>query len=500
MMSQKTAYLIVILAVIAFSVSCSSRQYTTPLQPEAEKQQVEKVEETQKPQTEIQQTQDQDKPDSVEIFLKKTTNEVALLRAEGERLLKEEDLEEARKAYDEALDVILSSGLALDAHPQLSSLFKEITKEVVKVEDLISQSEAGVEETELTEEMDKMEEGEDGEIGENKEAPAVVTYDLPVVMNNRVEQYIKLFTEGKRRAAFEAGLKRSGQFVDRFKEILAEEGVPTDLVALAMIESTFKVRAYSRAKAKGIWQFMSWEAKHYGLKIDYWIDERSDPFKACRASARYLRELHDKLGDWLLAMAAYNTGPGRVSRAVKRLGTKDFWTIASSRRYLLRETRNFVPSILAACIIMKQPEKYGFGHVVKDDPWQFKEVPITSAIDLRVVADLAKVEVADIQALNPQLRRMITPQNYPDFKLKLPMNAVDDTAEKIASLPVKKQAQVYRTPGEKGANPLWNRKKISLQCQCHHDSKQHQESPQAQTWHALDYPIVTGIFTPVCCR
>lgn len=433
-MSQKTAYLIIILAVMAFSASCSSRQYTTLNQPEPEKKPEEKAEETQNIPAVTETAVEQDKPDSVDDYLKKTINEVSLLQAEGEKLLLEDNLEESRESFDEALDVILSSGLALDAHPELSKLFKQITKKVVKVEDLIAQSEDNVDEAELTEEMDDM---EDGEIGENKDAPAVVTYDLPVVVNNRVEQYIKLFSEGKNRKAFEAGLKRSGMFVDRFKEILAEEGVPTDLVALAMIESTYKVKAYSRAKAKGIWQFMSWEAKHYGLKIDYWIDERSAPYKACRASAKYLRELHDRLGDWLLAMAAYNTGPGRVSRAVKGLGTTDFWTIAASKKYLLKETRNFVPSILAACIIMKSPEKYGFGHVEKDKPWEFKEVPIASAIDLRVVADMAGVTIADIQALNPQLRRMITPQNYPDFKLKLPLHASEDTAEKIAALPVK---------------------------------------------------------------
>ena len=177
----------------------------------------------------------------------------------------------------------------------------------------------------------------------------------------------------------------------------------------------------------------------YGLRIDWTVDERSDPYKACRAAARYLRDLHNDLGDWLLAMAAYNGGPGRVGRAVRSMKTDDFWKIASTSRYLRRETRNFVPSILAAAIIMKQPEKYGFDNVVLDDPWEFEEVKIDDAIDLRVVAEMAGVGVKEIQQLNPSLRRMITPQNYPGFRLRVPKGKGDGLEEKIAAVPIKKR-------------------------------------------------------------
>jgi len=258
------------------------------------------------------------------------------------------------------------------------------------------------------------------------------------VLNAKVRHFIELFQTQKRKE-IATGIARSGKYIDMFRRILAEEGVPTDLVYLAMIESTFKERAYSRASAKGIWQFMSWTAKRYGLKINWWIDERSDPEKACRAAARYLRDLHAELGDWLLAMAAYNGGPGRVGRAVRRLKTKDFWKISSTSRYLRRETRNFVPAILAVAIIMKQPKAYGFGDVVLEKPVEYEKVKIPSPTDLRIAAELAGVSVETLQSLNLSLRRMITPADYKDFELKLPPGTKQRFEKRYAALPPHKR-------------------------------------------------------------
>lgn len=372
----------------------------------------------------------------VDSVLEKVLSEATLLRTDGQRLFQENELEEARKTLDEALNIILDSGLALDAHPRLADLFKEISREVIQIEDRLAQADADVEETTLADELEQIEEV--SEVGETESAPAEITYDYPVVLNNRVEQFIKLY-QTQQRAPIAAGIARSGQFIERFREIFAEEGIPQDLVYLAMVESTYKVRAYSRAKAKGIWQFMSWTGKRYGLRIDSWVDERSDPYKSCRAAARFLRDLYNELGDWYLAMAAYNGGPGRVSRAVKSMGTSDFWTLSSSTRYLRRETRNFVPAILAATIILKEPAKYGFGDVVLDKPWEFNEVKISSPTDLNIIADLAGVSVNDLLELNPALRRKITPADYRDFKLKVPASADPQLEEKIAALPMDKR-------------------------------------------------------------
>jgi membrane-bound lytic murein transglycosylase D len=391
----------------------------------------------------------------VDDFLKNVLEEATLLRTDGARLLEEDNLEEARQTYDAALNVILASGLALDAHPELADLFKEITREVVRVEDKIAELENGIEDTPLVDELESIEiESEvlDAVTTESSEEEAEtkneVTFDLPVVQNARVDYFIKKFTTSHR-DAIAAGIKRSGQFIERFREILKEEGVPQDLVYLAMIESTFKVRAFSRAKAKGIWQFMSWTGKRYGLRIDWWVDERSDPYKACRAAARYLKDLHNDLGDWLLAMAAYNGGPGRVGRAVKRLGTTDFWTIAKTR-HLRRETRNFVPSILAAATIMKQPELYGFDEIELDKPWEYDTVAIDSPIDLRIIAELADINTDDIRNLNPALRRLITPQKYDDFVLRVPKGAGEKLTVKLAELPADKRLKYAEHPVRRG--------------------------------------------------
>lgn len=451
-MLRKSFITLVLLISIFCLISCSSHQNTTDPDPETvetvrnmgkseirsdEEQETKKPEIEPVPETEVEPEKDEDADDELAKFLDQVTAEATTLRTDGYRLTEEGNLEEARQAFDSALNVILNSGLALDAHPELAQLFRDVTKDVVKIEEQIAALDEQETESTLFDELEEIEDV--GEAGESEKVNATVTYDLPVVSNKKVEHFIKLFTEGKKKAEIAAGIRRSGQFIDRFREILKEEGVPTDLVYLAMIESTFKVRAYSRAKAKGIWQFMSWTGKRYGLRIDWWIDERSDPFKACRSAARYLRDLYDQLGDWWLAMAAYNGGPGRVGRGVKRMGTKDFWKLSSTSRYLRRETRNFVPSILAAAIIMKNPDKYGFGDVVLDDPWEFEQVTIDEPIDLRVLAELAKVDVSAIQTLNPSLRRMITPQNYSNFKLRVPVGVKTDLTKKLAELPKKKR-------------------------------------------------------------
>jgi membrane-bound lytic murein transglycosylase D len=189
--------------------------------------------------------------------------------------------------------------------------------------------------------------------------------------------------------------------------IFAEEGVPLDLAYLAHVESAYKPNALSRARAKGLFQFMAGTGRQYGLRQDYWIDERSDPEKSTRAAARYLKDLYAMFGDWYLAMAAYNGGPGRVSRAMAQTRTTDFWSLATTSKIRL-ETKNYVPAILAATLISKNPAKYGFTFE-PDAPLEYDTIDVDGAVDLRVLARLAGSDGDTMHALNPALRRHQTP-------------------------------------------------------------------------------------------
>jgi len=233
-------------------------------------------------------------------------------------------------------------------------------------------------------------------------------FNYPIEINDQVLAFLDHYGN-RNRDAFAPGLARSGRYLDLFRRIFAEEGVPSDLVYMAHVESAYKVTAYSRAKAKGIWQFIAGTGKRYGLRIDGWVDERSDPEKAARAAARYLRDLHDEFGDWYLAMAAYNAGEGRIRAGLAQIPGASFWDLAGAG-LLRRETRNYVPAILAATLISKEPEKYGF-EVVYDEPLNYDSVEVRGAYDLRVIAKCAGADPEVVRALNPALRQGQTPPN-----------------------------------------------------------------------------------------
>ncbi len=187
--------------------------------------------------------------------------------------------------------------------------------------------------------------------------------------------------------------------------------------------------AYSRAKAKGVWQFISATGKRYGLAVDWWVDERSDPEKATRAAARYLKDLYELFGDWNLALAGYNAGEGKVLRAMTRYRTDDFWKLRKTRG-LRRETKNYVPLIHAAIVIAKAPERYGFT-VTPDEAPDFERVPIEGAFDLRVIAECAGEPVEEIRALNPELRRLATPADR-TFALRVPAGRAQDRGRRAS--------------------------------------------------------------------
>jgi len=243
-------------------------------------------------------------------------------------------------------------------------------------------------------------------------------FDIPIVINAKVEHFIQYFQTTARKV-FANWLARSERYIPSMKNLLRENGLPEDLVYLALIESGFNPYAYSRSKASGPWQFIYLTGKKYGLKSNWWIDERRDPEKSTIAAAKYLKDLHDMFECWYLAAAGYNAGEKKIAAAMKRYGTEDFWEL-TKYRYLKRETKDYVPQIIAAALIAKEPEKYGFIGVEYQEPLRYEKVKVPEVTDLRLIAKACEVGLDDIKDLNPELSRWCTPPNFPNYEIKIP--------------------------------------------------------------------------------
>lgn len=244
-----------------------------------------------------------------------------------------------------------------------------------------------------------------------------ITYDIPIVYNELVNDYI-VFFQTRLRDRFELWLARSGQYTLLMRDILREHQLPEDLVFLALIESGFNPKAFSRAKAAGPWQFIKGTGKRYGLRIDQWIDERRDPVKSTVAAAKYLKDLFGMFGSWPLSMASYNAGEGRIMRAMARTKSEDFWELKETR-HIRPETKNYVPKYMAATMIARNPQKYGF-NIEYLPPFTYDEVEIPKSTSLKTIAKAAGVTIAEIKTYNPELKKESTPPGYPRYRLKLP--------------------------------------------------------------------------------
>ncbi|HMD16780.1 MAG TPA: transglycosylase SLT domain-containing protein [Terriglobales bacterium] len=263
---------------------------------------------------------------------------------------------------------------------------------------------------------------------------------LPLMMTDQVAGYISYFSN-RGRPTVEHALARSGRYEDMIRRVLQEQGVPEELIYLAQAESGFHPLAVSRAGARGMWQFMGSRAKGYGLERNWWVDDRQDPEKATRAAAHHLKDLYNEFGDWYLAMAAYNSGPGTVQSAVKRTGYADFWELYR-RNVLPRETRNYVPIIVAVTIMAKNPAQYGLDSIIKDKPVPYDTVKIDYPIDLRLAAECVDATTADLLDLNPSLLRMTTPKETGKgrpFELHLPAGTADKFETAVAAIPADKR-------------------------------------------------------------
>jgi membrane-bound lytic murein transglycosylase D len=350
-------------------------------------------------------------------------------------------LEAAKQNFDSAFNLLLGSEFDLRGDDRLEQELDRLLDGVNGLELAALQQGDGFAEPKSEpapiDEANELNPQVDAKIKAKAEAEIRSTHSgLPLVMTDQVAGFITYFSN-RGRGTFERALARSGRYEDMIRSILREEGVPLELIYLAQAESGFHPLAVSRAGARGMWQFMGSRAQGYGLERSWWVDDRQDPEKATRAAAHHLKDLYNEFGDWYLAMAAYNSGPGTVQSAVKRTGYADFWELYR-RNVLPKETRNYVPIILAVTIMAKNPAQYGLDSVIKDKPVPYDTVKINYPIDLRLAAECVDATTEQLLDLNPSLLRMTTPRDR-QFELHLPAATADRFQVAVASIPVDKR-------------------------------------------------------------
>ena len=389
----------------------------------------------------------------------------------GERELKLGHLESAREAFNRALEVLLESPFGGRTEPRIREHFDRLVERI-----------SAYEVTALAQ-GDGFEEQQRSESATIDELLAISTFETPVAtpettkavtadlqssdhdidipLNARVLSFVQLFS-GRLKTFLEEGLSRSVQYLPMIQSIFRAEGLPMDLAYVPLVESAFKPTALSRAKARGIWQFMRGTALENGLTHDWYIDERAEPEKATRAAAKYLGTLNEMFdGDWHLALASYNGGPGRVQRAMKRSGRKDFWQLSASSRYLPRETRDYVPLILAAIVIARNPAQYGM-NIEPVEPIRYEAVTLPTAVDLRRVAEWIGTPIQTLQDLNPELRRWTTPVRATEYELKVPDGTGEILREHLAQTSADELAPLNWYVVKKGETLLSIAKKLKV--------------------------------------
>ncbi len=360
----------------------------------------------------------------------------------GQKELEQGHFDAARQEFNRAVDVLVESPYGARTEPRIRDYFDRLVDRIstyevkaladgdgftdqkkaepASIDELLAMStsfpapKGALESTKTTVQTDLQE----------------TNHDIPIPLNQRVLTYIDLF-QGRLHDFIEDGMRRGSKYLPMIQNVFRAEGLPLDLAYVPLVESAFKPNALSRVKAKGVWQFMTGTALENGLRRDWYIDERSDPEKATVAAAKYLSALAKLFdGDWHLALASYNGGPGRVQRAVKNSRIDDFWKLSDRPKLLPRETREYVPMILAAIVIARNPTQYGFDFKTEAPP-VYETVTLSRPVDLRRVAEWADTSIDDIQALNPELRRWTTPVRDVQYELKVPVGTAATIRERL---------------------------------------------------------------------
>jgi membrane-bound lytic murein transglycosylase D len=353
------------------------------------------------------------------------------------------DTAAAKKSFDNAFNALLGSNYDIRSDERLQNEFDRISAGVNQLETglttpPVSDGSSDAEAQQKSEpapidETNELAPSADPNLKAKVQAEIKHTHsDLPLMMTDQVAGFISYFSN-RGRGNFERAFARSGRYHDMMVSILKEEGVPQDLIYLAQAESGFHPLAVSRVGARGIWQFMGSRARGYGLSHNMYVDDRQDPEKSTRAAAHHLKDLYNQFGDWYLAMAAYNSGPGTVQAAVRKTGYADFWELYR-RNVLPKETRNYVPIILAVTIMAKNPSQYGLNSVEMDHPEPYDTVAIDYPVDLRLVAECVDSTQAELQDLNPSLLRLTTPRTG-QFELHLPKGTKAEYEASISDVP-----------------------------------------------------------------
>ncbi len=356
----------------------------------------------------------------------------------GEAQFKAGDLEAAKRNFDRAVDMLSQSPAEVRSDDRIEHELDRVLESVNRPELAALQSDS----------TDAKQKAEPAPIDEvNDETPPVdpnvkaraeaevqATHsELPLMLTDQVAGFINYFSTTRGHETLQHALERGGRYREMIESTLREQGVPQELIYLAQAESGFHPLALSRVGARGMWQFMASRARGYGLQHNLWVDERQDPEKSTRAAAHHLKDLYNQFGDWYLAMAAYNSGPGTVQSAVKRTGYADFWELYR-RNVLPKETRNYVPIILAVTIMAKNPGQYGLDDIVPEQPVPYDAVKIDYSVDLRLVAQCIDVPTSTLQDLNPSLLRLTTPKGQA-FELRLPAGSRDRYLAAIEPIP-----------------------------------------------------------------
>ncbi len=357
----------------------------------------------------------------------------------GEEKFKAGDLQAAKRNFDHAADLLLQSSAEIRSDERVQHELERVLEAVNRPELAAFQSDTAAPQPKAEpapiDEVNEVTPPVDPTVKARAEAEIKGTHsDLPLMLTDPVAGYINYFSTTRGHDTLQHALERGGRYREMIESTLREQGVPQELIYLAQAESGFHPLALSKVGARGMWQFMAGRGRGYGLQHNLWVDDRQDPEKSTRAAAHHLKDLYNQFGDWYLAMAAYNSGPGTVQSAVKRTGYADFWELYK-RNVLPKETRNYVPIILAVTIMAKNPSQYGLDDIVPEQPVPFDSVKLDYSVDLRLVAQCIEVSPATLQDLNPSLLRLTTPKDQP-FELRLPAGTREKYETAIQPIPV----------------------------------------------------------------
>jgi membrane-bound lytic murein transglycosylase D len=381
------------------------------------------------------QTAPQAKPDAAADLIANADKEYQA----GQDKFKAGDLEAAKRSFDRAVDMLLQSPAEVRSDERVQHELERVLEGVNRPEMAALQSDNPAPQQKAEpapiDEVNDVTPPVDPNVKARAEAEVKATHsDLPLMLTDQVAGFINYFSTPKGHEILQRALERGGRYREMIESTLREEGVPQELIYLAQAESGFHPLALSRVGARGMWQFMASRGRGYGLQHNLWVDERQDPEKSTRAAAHHLKDLYNQFGDWYLAMAAYNSGPGTVQSAVKRTGYADFWELYR-RNVLPKETRNYVPIILAVTIMAKNPAQYRLDDISPEQPVPYDAMKINYSVDLRLVAQCIDVSPATLQDLNPSLLRLATPKDQ-SFELRLPVGTRDRYLAAIEPVPL----------------------------------------------------------------